>query len=154
MMQRSLNALIVLLAIGCGSDSGPPPVPLYPVSGVVTFNGRPVAEADVTFFNAEQNRSAFGRTDDEGKYSLTTFTVKDGAVAGNHAVTIAKYVSTTPPPPEPDVESEAYEPPKEGYDPPEAKADSGLPEKYADPGSSGLTATVDAGGANEFNFEL
>lgn len=108
----------------------------------------------MTFFNQEQKRSAFGKTNDEGEYSLTTFTIKDGAVEGNHAVTVAKYIQQVEEAPVADIESEAYEPPRLGYEPPAKKPESGLPEKFANAATSGLTATVTADGPNEFNFDL
>ena len=148
-----LAGAIALTALGCASRKSPPQ-PVYPVTGVVTYQGRPVAGADVTFFNAEQGRSAFGRTDDQGKYRLTTFSSNDGAVAGKHVVTVVK----PPPPvaaaPQPNVESTEYVPPGlgESTEPPPPKSD--FPEKYGKPESSGLVAMVHADAPNEFDLKL
>jgi hypothetical protein len=42
---------------------------LAPVSGSVTFNGKPLAGADITFVN-DAGDSYFGNTDDDGNYAL------------------------------------------------------------------------------------
>lgn len=139
--------------IGCGGEQQSA-VPVFPVTGKVTFNGLPVAGANVTFFNKEKSRSAFGKTDDAGEYCLTTFTLKDGAVEGDHTVSVSKFVEAAEVVVEADLESENYEPPRIGYERPVAKAESGLPENYATAETSGLTATVSADGSNEFDFEL
>lgn len=157
-MDPKMRYLSVLFSsavlIGCGGGGQQSAEPVFPVTGTVTFNGQPVVGADITFRNKEKQRAAFGKTDDAGKYSLTTFTVKDGAVEGNSTVTITKHISQAEDVVEADLESEAYIPPTEGYDPPAKKEESGLPEKYADAATSGLTATVTADGPNEFDFEL
>ena len=146
-------ALIAVMMVGCGSEL-PSPSPVFPVTGTGTLGGQPVVGADVTFFNAEKKRSAFSQTDEEGNYSLMTFALNDGAVEGNHVVTIAKYAPPAPAPVDVDVDSEDYEPPKEGYDAPPPKGETQLNPKYADAATSGLTATVTEAGPNVFDFEL
>src|SRR5690606_5861700 len=107
-----------------------PPVPVYPVSGKVTYQGQPVSGADITFHHESTDRSAFGRTNDEGEYKLTTFSSNDGAVEGKHGVTIVKFQAPVEAPPVADVESEAYEPPGEGMSTDPVKPKTDLPEKY------------------------
>ena len=144
----------MILVAGCGGGTSAPPAPVFPVSGVVTYKGKPLSGADITFTSDTANRSAFGRTDDEGRYRLTTFSSNDGAVEGKQSVIIAKYAATAPAVPEPAVESEEYIPP--GYGPEEKKEETKpeIPEKYGSPETSGLIAVVNAPGPNEINFEL
>jgi hypothetical protein len=54
-----------LLVVGCGEATQPPEA-VFPVTGVITFQGAPVVGADVTFHNEDKKRSAFGRTNDKG----------------------------------------------------------------------------------------
>ncbi|MEQ9406171.1 MAG: hypothetical protein RIK87_00535 [Fuerstiella sp.] len=148
-----ITALIATGIAGCGSGAAPPE-PTYPVSGVVTFKGQPVVGADITFFNAEKKRSAFGRSNNNGEYKLTTFSSNDGAVDGKSAVIIMKYA---PPPADivqPDVDSEDYQPPGIGQDTMPAKPKSDIPERYADQATSGLIAVVSAETENVINFDL
>lgn len=142
------------VAIGCGGAKSKNER-VYPVSGRVTYNGQPVKAADVTFFNAEKNKSAFGRTDDQGKFKLTTFVSNDGAVAGKNVVTVTKIETTAPPKPLPATTDRAYEPPKfnESTDP--APPKNAIPAKYSDVKTTDLIAVVNDKGANpEMNLEL
>jgi hypothetical protein len=153
---RNLLFAVILggLIAGCGGEVRTGSEPVYPVSGVVTYQGQPVEGADVTFRNAEKNRSAFGRTDDQGRFRLTTFSANDGAVAGTHSVTVVKLSTPAETAPAVDLESEAYVPPRMGQSTAPGGPKSELPQRYSDPASSGLTATVEADGANEFDFAL
>jgi hypothetical protein len=67
----------------------------FPVNGTVTVDRKPVAGATVTLnsYNAESERYnaiADGRTDDMGRFQLTTYAKFDGAPAGEYVVTITK----------------------------------------------------------------
>ncbi|MEZ6064555.1 MAG: carboxypeptidase-like regulatory domain-containing protein [Planctomycetaceae bacterium] len=147
-----IGAVMTPLA-GCGSSSGKPADDVYPVTGRLTLGGKPVEGADLTFFNSAENRTAFGRTDADGNYQLTTFTANDGAVAGEYVVTIMKGLPA-PTVETPDVESAAYVPPgmHQSTDPTPPK--NSFPAMYADQASSGLKATVKSEGENVVNFEL
>jgi len=46
---------LVLLALGCGKPELERPVEVFPVSGHITFGGKPVANADVTFLMKKRN---------------------------------------------------------------------------------------------------
>lgn len=157
-MYRSIVlTLSCLAASGCGQSELPPPEPVFPVSGVITYQGKPVVGADITFFNPERKRSAFGRTNADGEYQLTTFTMNDGAVAGKSLLSIVKMPPPAPATTEAPIESEAYVPPAVGV--PERaskkkKEDQLLPAQYASMDTSGLMAIVTEGQANEFDFEL
>lgn len=78
----------LIATLGCGKYS------LSPVSGTITLDGKPLADATVTFTPAERGANSpqsSGKTDKSGKYSLNL--VEDettGAVMGKHHVIIAK----------------------------------------------------------------
>lgn len=149
-----LVAVTGLVAAGCGSEGRTGSDPVFPVSGVVTYKGQPVAGADVTFFNAQKNRSAFGRTNAKGEYKLTTFNANDGAVEGQHAVTVMKFEAASGTAFEAGIESPEYVPPGLGQSTEPKPPKSELPEKYAEMATSDLTATVKSDGPNEINLEL
>lgn len=150
-----LLMLAMVGLVGCGGGAGAPPAAVYPVTGKITFKGEPVSGADITFVNNDAGRSAFGRTDGNGEFQLTTFSANDGAVEGKAVVTVSKLVVQPPTTPEADIESEDYQPPELGQAAtPAAPPTSGIPEKYADPMTSGLVAVVSKDGPNTHNFEL
>jgi hypothetical protein len=72
--------------------------PLFPVSGIVTLNGKPLADAQVTFRSQEalisdakiKPGASHGQTDSDGRYSLDYKTDVPGAVTGFHLVEINK----------------------------------------------------------------
>lgn len=156
-MRRLMQCAMLTCAsmvCGCGS-SAEPPVPVYPVTGTVTYKGTPVVGADITFFNKEANRSSFGRTNEQGEYQLTTFSANDGAVAGKSIVTIVKFEA--PPMATTDVASidtEEYVPPgaNQSTDPPKPKSE--FPDKYGKQETSGLVAMVNADAPNKVDFNL
>ncbi len=150
--------------VGCGDKlSGPA---TEPVSGVVTLDGTPVPQANVVFLpDAKNGKPASGVTDENGRYELTTFNPKDGAMAGSYKVMItkAKAENTS------DVdlsglsEEEALEKAAEEYYSSDAYKKQGsrqadqvvnlIPANYGNVVQSGLTASV-AKGKNTFDFAL
>jgi hypothetical protein len=134
----ALVAIMVIAAtVGCGrSDMGR-------VSGVVTYEGKPVADAVVTF--RPQNRPmAIGRTDATGRFTLNTHSKGDGAVKGVNRVSIMPWSPAPESFPEP---GQAIPPLKEPERP-------DIPKKYRQEETSGLEVEVSAGKRNEFTFEL
>lgn len=132
------------VVVGCGG--GPD---LGSVEGTVTYNGDPVEGATVTF-KPEEGPLATGTTDSGGKFTLTT-AGEEGAVLGKHAVYITKSAggggdaaSMTP---------EDMKKMQEEGKAPEAK--SAIPQKYASPKTSELTAEVTTDASkNKFDFTL
>jgi hypothetical protein len=142
---------------GCGGGGEEPAgrLPVFPVSGTVTYKGRAVGGADVTFVCSEKDKSAFGRTDEQGKFRLTTYSANDGAVEGKHVVVVSKIVppaQTTP----------SYEPEDPRYDPVAVERaavrvpiKNDLPAKYADVKKSDLIVVVNAdGNSDDLKLEL
>jgi uncharacterized GH25 family protein len=80
--------LVLVLLPGCGGPA------MAPVKGKVTFNGKPVKEAQITFSPAgaegqkETGKPGTGFTDEEGNFVLSTFKNYDGAIVGNHSVLV------------------------------------------------------------------
>ena len=85
-----LAALIVLVGVlGCG-PSHPDAIP---VTVTITHSGKPVKGATVNFISAEgSTRMAYGKTDAQGKCQLSTYGENDGAVEGEHKVSVVKNV--------------------------------------------------------------
>jgi hypothetical protein len=87
----ALLLLLPLLLSGCGKSAK-----VVPVSGQVTLDKKPLANADVTFSPADadaKNPGALdssGRTDEQGRFSLKMIQDKrEGAVVGSHKVRIS-----------------------------------------------------------------
>jgi hypothetical protein len=154
MLLRGLmfGGLLVVLA-GCGS--GAPRLATVPVSGSVKYKGQPVSGALVSFASVGAPRTATGLTNAQGEFKLTTVNTDDGAVAGEHTITITKSTAVpTDLPKSPEEYAKAMQGTKAAK-PPGADSTSGaLPSKYSDPGLSGLKRTVVAGESNVFNIEL
>ena len=158
---RSLCLSIVLVGflVGCG---GEPPLPS--ASGTVTYEGKPVEGATVTFSNESAAVVATGKTDADGKFTLHTYLKGPGAMPGSYQVTVRKTnhdeaalrTTNAPAPAEPqggdigEMMAAAMESPVE---PPEATREL-LPEKYKEFKYSGLTFEVTEDGPNEFQIDL
>lgn len=127
---------------------------VYPVQGVVLYNGSPVAGATVSFQSTGtgQARGASGVTNDAGEFELMTFTPGDGAIAGSHKVSVVKSVVEGADNSYFDENSPNY-----GKTPPPSAAGKTkylVPEKYSQFDTSGLTVNVKDSGDNEINLEL
>ena len=133
-------AVFLALAAGC-QDSNLPET--APVSGVVTFRGKPLADAEVVFFPEGDARSASGRTDASGRYKLMTFSIDDGAIPGKYRITV---VARGP------ARATAR---GEGSGMPGEMSLGELitPQKYATPETSGLRHEL-VSGRNEVNLTL
>jgi hypothetical protein len=128
----------VAFVLGCGG--GQKAAEIVPVKGVVKYQGKPVPKLSVGFV-PENGTLAYGTTDDNGQFALTTNKPGDGATVGTYKVAI-KYV--------PD-----EIPAMPGFPGSEKKVTSTIPEKYANAETSGLKRTVEKDGVeNNFTFEL
>lgn len=140
---------VVVLTLWAGCSSGDTERPLrVPATGKVLYQGQPVEGAHVTFAPQDQTTSpAFGTTDAQGTFTLSTFDVEDGAQPGTYAVTISKTVT------EGDAAANSA-PLNTGTPPPPPKTNDLLPAQYKTATTSGLSATVTEGAGNDFLFEL
>lgn len=79
----------ILLIAGC-ADGGPA---LGTVSGTVTLDGKPLANAIVSFVPEAGGRPSVGTTDEQGNYQLG-YIDRLGALIGNHKVSITSVVQS------------------------------------------------------------
>jgi hypothetical protein len=119
--------LVAACFAGCG---GPDHPDVGRVSGVVTLDGQPLADATV-MFQPTSGRASIATTDSAGKYSLTYLDGVPGALLGQHKVIIRTEI------------------PGEDGQPPQVKEK--LPKRYHD--QTELTAEVKPG-SNTINFDL
>jgi hypothetical protein len=83
------TGLAVVLGSGCNPEKLPS---LGRVSGTVTLDGQPVAEASVMFEGANPGEPpSLGKTDASGKYELYYSRNHKGATVGEHPVYITTY---------------------------------------------------------------
>jgi hypothetical protein len=133
------SVLAVPLA-GCRKGNA---IALVKVGGTVTLDGTPLTKGAIQFTpdNSKGTRGpmATGAIGPDGKFALTTTNPGDGAQAGFYKVAVScwEVVPFDPKNPKPSP------PPK-----------SLIPERYADDKTSGLTAEVKSGTANELTFDL
>jgi hypothetical protein len=147
-----LSISLIMHCVGCSNTAADRPK-LSPVSGSVTYKGKPVEGAVVSFSAKGAPRVATGRTNTEGKFQLTTFNTNDGAPLGEHVVTITKPRGTTAPPMTVDTGGADYT--KAMANAANASTtDTELPLDYSDPAKSGLVRSVTEAGPNEFAIEL
>lgn len=128
----SLIAASLVVLGGCNSRPN-----VIPVTGTVTYQNKPVDGACVVFI-PNGSRPASGLTDAQGRFTLLSFAMNDGAVLGDHVVCITKAV------PGQKVQD------KSGY----PKMLMVLPKKYGTPTNSPLKATVTSSSPNDFRFDL
>ena len=133
----AIAMMVIAATVGCGrADMGR-------VSGVVTFGGKPVADAIVSF-RPKNRPMAAGRTDAAGRFTLNTYSKGDGAVKGVNRVSIQPWT------PAPEAVPEPGQDPRPWKD--AERAD--IPKEFRQEETSGLTVEVIAGKRNEFTFEL
>lgn len=128
---------------GCSSKRPSDRPQTYPVTGIVTYQDKPVDGATVTFIG--EKYSATGKTDANGRYRLTTFQPGDGAVPGEYQVIITKFIAPTL------QDNQESEPSGDEVQQPVFKSE--LPEKYANPQTSHLRAKI-VSGPTELDFPL
>ena len=166
LMRKCAVALLSLLPLtllsGCGGGSDRPET--VPVTGTVLYNGKPVEKAIVSFSCEGAPRSATGVTDAEGKFTLSTFGLNDGAIVGTHVITVNKPDPKADQAPATangadeklldDPSAMTAEMVKMAESPDAVPPFSGLlPEQYSG-ASSPLSETVSGSGPNEFVLQL
>ena len=135
-------AVLCLFLAGCGSTSS--------VSGTVTLDGKPLADATVQFVPDGAGKDATGQTDKNGYFSMSTFNPGDGVVAGKYKVVIS--------PPLGEVDKTVHAnsgdamnaPPKA---PAKKAAGTKFPEKYTRPDQTPLTQEVPTKGSLKFELK-
>ncbi len=133
--------------------------PTSEAGGRVLHHGQPIKGAVVcfisTFENPHRTYSAIGVTNSEGRFLLNAFRGVIGAPVGPQQVTIQYMVPTGRVFRDPMFESERYLDDLQFYeDPGIREMASGIPRRYSEPETSGLTAAITADGPNDFLFNL
>src|SRR5262245_47898553 len=145
MRAHLLVGLTLVAALGCGTGKR-----IVPVSGTVTLNKQPLANATVNFQpiaapgSIDAGIGSQAKTNDKGEYTLMTSTGVNGAVVGKHRVMISLLSeqvgdSDTRPPSGP--------PPRGGW-----PLGDKVPKRYNS--ESQETYEVPSGGTNKANFAL
>jgi len=118
-----------LVFCGCGGRSD-----IATVTGTVTLEGQPLANARIVFQPMGSGSASYGRTDAEGKYELQYGEDIMGATIGSHRVTISTFSAGDP-----------------DADPPDAITPELVPSKYN--AETELHVEVSRG-ENTLNFDL
>jgi hypothetical protein len=113
-----------------------------PVSGKVTWQGRPLPDGMVAFIptttgEGHPTRSAGGEIGAEGTYRLSSYRPNDGAQPGEYRVTVTSYSSRS----------------RRG-DVDVKQTISRIPERYGKPSESGLTFRIPAEARGPLTFDI
>jgi hypothetical protein len=181
--KRFVSAGCLSVILGLAGCNPAPKLNTLPAGGTLTYNGVPVADAQVVFdaLDRELGKNAVGTTDAQGRFRLRTFVggeiTADGALAGEYVMCVTKFNESIRSqfPKMPDMEDEKlkHKPDEESMrkkygdrgptreqrkkndqSKPDLTKFSELPAKYMDAGKSDLRFTVKAGDVNEFAVDL
>jgi uncharacterized lipoprotein NlpE involved in copper resistance len=138
MIQRAICLVLVALTlVGCNRSNLPKTVP---AEGVLTLDSVPVENATVVFFSDTNTWHATAVTNSKGEFSLDAFpTEKKGAVPGNYKIEVTKTVVGAAGGPEGESTVDVQ---------------MGLPKKYAQALTSGLTQSIPEAGIKDIKLEL
>jgi hypothetical protein len=138
-------SLVVAVIAGCGKDDQGPKIekqPTVPVTGIVTYKGRPLGNASVVLYSLDSKTAPYGKSDAAGTFMLSTYGSQDGAPPGKYKVTVA--VSGVK-----EIEPGVLE------DEPPGGFKSPIPVKYANPQTTDLPVVeVKETGKNEIVIDL
>lgn len=98
-MYRYLDRLILsslLMAVACAGCGRGPKVPTASVAGMVTINGRGVANVQVEFDPVEKIRPGYGVTDATGRYTAQFLMNQSGVPLGACVVRITHHPNGGP----------------------------------------------------------
>lgn len=123
-----------LMAIGCGGPGGDAPE-LFPVTGTVTFDGKPISEGSILFRADGGTGAGYAAEIKDGNYEIETVPGEMKVEITASRIVPGKFGEAASPDEEPPPLSEMY-----------------IPEKYNT--KSTLTAEVKADGENTIPFKL
>lgn len=139
-----LGCALTALFAGCGDGA----IDTEAVTGVITLNGAPLADAMVNFTPAVEGQGtpSYAKTDESGNYKLQTLlgAADAGTTPGEYIVTVSKTDL---------VETGKTITNSDGTTSPDVKPKELLPPKYTDAKQSELRAKV-VEGSNNFDFDL
>lgn len=133
-LQPVMFVSFCFLPVACSS----PPPEVHQVSGEVFLDGKPASGAVVHFHpvdNAEGS-AAFATVKEDGSFELSTYGSEDGAEAGKYRITLVWFDET-----QGEERETIYGPDRFG-------------DRYSNPKTSGLNATVRAGENDTLRFDL
>lgn len=96
---RSMSLLFLALLAGC---DGMEKFPVSATTGTVQCDGKPVVRAMVYFEPKRSGEGAmigqqgYALTDESGKFTVSTYGEKDGAVVGTHMIRVGKSETSSP----------------------------------------------------------
>ena len=137
MCERGVWWLMPVIAFAAGCGSGP-----VPVRGRVLLDEVPVPGATVLLVPAEGGHPAWGRTDADGVFRLTTFKQNDGALPGKYTVVVTKTEAIPPPPAAEPGNAESVIEHYKGLKSTRTKKKPALPEVYGDSSRTRLRCTI------------
>ncbi len=142
MRARWLIGIGIVMVLGCNKGSQQ----FAPVSGKVTLNGQPLANATVSFQpiakqGIEAGPGSTAKTNDKGEFTLKVSTGKLGAVVGKHRVIISSLEAKP--------EEDDSRPRRGG-----PELDDKVPSRYGPGGKDELTFEVVSGGTDKADFNL
>ena len=136
-MKLVVALLLCIAFVGCGGPSDAPT--LVKVSGVANFQGKPLADATLTFYPSK-GPVGIGRTNADGEFQIRT-NGSLGVVVDTHKVTVF-------------ITEEATEPPPMDGNEMAVANKSVLPKKYADKETTDLQITVPESGNENLVLDL
>jgi len=136
-------AVLLVASLGCR------PVGPSPVAGVVTLDGKPLANASVQFLPVGAGRDATATTNAAGEFVMSTIDPRDGVFPGKYKVLITPLPAAPEGGPKPMSIDEAMAAAAAAPPP----VDSGFPQKYSLPAVTPLNVEVPVVGGR-VSFEL
>ncbi len=146
-LSRLAFVCVLSLALGCSSRSGPVAEieEVVPVSGTLTFQGKPLEGYQVTFLPTDGRRPATGVSDAAGKFTMGTNEAGDGAPPGSHKVAIV-WVGPA------NADTGNEEPIDNPANLPKPTVE--IPKKYQNADTSGITQEVPDDGLTDLKIDL
>jgi hypothetical protein len=144
--QYCILSIVLACLIGC-IQSDPRKAELVPAGGQITYNNSPLENATIVFMSMDSDKQgASALSDSSGKFTLTTISDKDGALAGEYSVYVLKEEF-------PNIsDDELMELSRQGKTPPKPK--SLIPVKYSDPGNPIININIPPTGDKNIQIEL
>jgi len=127
MRRQNLPTMLSVVAVALSGCSKPGNVATGEVKGLVTLQGVPFSEGSVVLYSAQSGTGTEVELQEDGH-----FVVRKAIPVGDYSIRV---VPPSPPPPEPGVRPVSIKSPAQG----------GIPLKYRDANTSGLTLTVAPG---------
>lgn len=132
-------SLACCLLTGCGGESGPV---MVTASGIVTFEGKPLANADIAFHPQPKGPVSGCTSDASGAFTMLGAGGKPGAVVGSHKVTVSIPSAETGSSPDGNSTPESAGPAVE------------IPPAYIDVATTSLEVTISESGNDKIELKL